>query len=303
MGWITPVKSKSKTKSTLFSMYKNLEVDDLTGFVLQKQKMSGVTEKMSGVAEKVSGMAGISGQMSTRPPYRIVSCSKYPHYEVAYAYSLDEIRSHEWAYIKTELPKMIPHNMTLEKRQEWTLNHLASLVVDSATSPAALSPSYSAYKRPEHPGRSPLRPTSDSDDELDGYHAHAHSHHFTVREDIMAREDADAIQEEFDGVRRFNKRILQRMNSEVTRSSLLAFYTLLSFYSISLSPLSLHPVNFPPFLSLFCLSLFFYFFDFVPTILGFCLSRYLPLCLSYSLSLSVCTNHFSSQTFPTHARV
>lgn len=99
MPFIIPSKRKSRTKfgsdiPHILSKYK--DVEDSWLFTLQTRKQR---------YQKKMGKAG------HRPLMRIVTKLMYPLYEVAYGEDERSIRENEWAYIQTEIPKIVPKNI------------------------------------------------------------------------------------------------------------------------------------------------------------------------------------------------
>jgi hypothetical protein len=101
MVWIIPKKRNSKTKSKLFSKYKNILVDDY--FILQRRKGSVPSGK------------------GHRPLCRIITRGDYPYYEIAYNDSVEDMEAREWHYIRTEIPKTIPPGLGEQTRKRWLI--------------------------------------------------------------------------------------------------------------------------------------------------------------------------------------
>jgi small-conductance mechanosensitive channel len=106
MPFIDPVKRASKTKSTRFSKYKN--VDETRDFLLQQLK------------PKISNK-----RKSELPPFRIIT--RYPYHEVAYGEDLKNLEK-EWTYIQQDLPILLGNlNLQGERRHRWILEHFTKL--------------------------------------------------------------------------------------------------------------------------------------------------------------------------------
>lgn len=185
--WMEPSQTKSKTKSHLFSMYKNVEVDEFSGFVLQKLKKDA--------------------REAHRAAVRIISGTTYPFWEVAYSDSLEEARSLHWKYIKEVVPTLIPH-ISKEDRAEWIVTYIKQLLNPVASAETAQALNWLSRAKPqdvdpEFTERLAESINSDSDllekDEIQAFLQEWCTHHRVVDVDSAIRDFFERCTKEHDG--------------------------------------------------------------------------------------------------------